>query len=81
MSAVTQEMTTEGGAPLARLADFLGLDDVGLKIDADESWQVVSLTVDSTSTRAEKVRLDPADIDAVCALLQACKARALGVTL
>jgi hypothetical protein len=81
MSAVTQDMTTEGGASLAKLADFLGLDDTGLKITADESWEMVAIEVDSTATTSKTVRIDPADIDAVCARLQACKAQALGVTL
>jgi hypothetical protein len=61
-------MTTEGGARLDRLADFIGLDDTGFKITED--GESVVFEVDSAAYPSKTVRIDPDDIDAVCERLK-----------
>jgi len=69
-------MTTEGGARLDEMADFLGTDEkTGIQVAADGGE--VRIIIDSTSYPNEHIDMDPADIDALCALLQEKKREAL----
>lgn len=74
---VTPEMTTESGARLDLLADFLGQDDIGVKVTADGRGNV-KIEVDSTAYPPKRVCLDPDDADALAQLihLRAAEARA-----
>jgi hypothetical protein len=74
---VTQGMTDEFGGDLAKLADFVGLDEVGLKVEADEGRGSVRLVVDSTCTRNKSIWLEAADVDSLCEMLQEKKREAL----
>jgi hypothetical protein len=63
-------MTTEGGAPLVKLADVLAEDEVGVKVDVSEFGDQVRLTVDSTATTGKHAYLTADDADALADLLQ-----------
>lgn len=65
---VTEGMTTEGGARLAEMADFLDVDDTGVQVTQDAVC--VKLTVDSTAYPPHSAWLDPDDADALGDLLK-----------
>jgi hypothetical protein len=65
---VTESMTTEGGAPLSKLADFLGVDDTGIKTTQD--GEHVRVVVDSTRLPNESIWLDLDDADAFADLIK-----------
>jgi hypothetical protein len=61
---VTEDMKTEGGTPLIRDADFLGMDDVGIQVTQDgEGDGAVRIVVDSTAYPNEHVYLTPDDAE------------------
>jgi hypothetical protein len=60
---VTDDMTTESGAPLISLADFIDENDRGLQIARRDNTGVIH--VDSTSTRGKSACIDYADIQGV----------------
>lgn len=73
---VTEGMTTEGGEPLSRLADFI--DDEGSGVLTSVGYGRVRVRVDSVKYPSEYVDLDPDDADALAQLihLRAAEARA-----
>jgi hypothetical protein len=60
----------EYGGDLSKVADLLGEDKVGVKVDLAEIGDQVRLTVDSTSTRGKHVYLDPVSADELADLLR-----------
>jgi hypothetical protein len=66
---VTESMTIESGAPLSELADFIGLDDVGVQVTAD-FFGCVKIKVDSTAYPSKVIRLEPDDADALADLIK-----------
>lgn len=75
---VTEDMTTEGGEPMLRLADFIGLDDVGIRVTQADADGHVKIVVNSTAWPNESIWLDPDDADQVADLIKvrAAEARA-----
>jgi hypothetical protein len=66
---VTEDMTTEGGALLATLADFTGLDDTGILVTQDGEHVIIE--VDSTAYPSKKIRLTPDDAgDLACLIIR-----------
>jgi hypothetical protein len=65
---VTEGMTTEGGEPLNRLADFIDGEGSGIRTTAGNGK--VRIRVDSTKYPSEYVDLDPDDADGVAALIR-----------
>lgn len=74
---VTPEMTTESGARLDTLADFLGQDDTGVKVTTD-GYGDVKIEVDSTAYPSKSILIDPDTADELAQLihLRAAEARA-----
>jgi hypothetical protein len=66
---VTKNMTNESGSPLSELADFLGLDDVGIQATTD-AYGCVNIKVDSTAYPNKVIRLEPDDADALADLIK-----------
>jgi hypothetical protein len=74
---VTPGMRDEWGGDLARSADILADDEVGVALRTAEIGDLAKLTVDSTTTTGSKsAYLDADDCDALVDLLRA-KAREL----
>lgn len=64
-------MRDEWGGDLAKVADLLGEDEVGVKVELAEIGDLVRLTVDSTSVTGSKhVYLDPVSVDELADLLK-----------
>jgi len=59
---VTPDMKNEGGVPVSRDADFLGLDDTGIQAKRDAEH--VRITADSTAYPNKTVWLDADDAEA-----------------
>jgi len=74
---VTKGMTTESGARLDALADFLGQDDVGIQVTTDGCGDV-KIEVDSTAYPSKSILVDPDTADALADLIRqrAAEARA-----
>jgi hypothetical protein len=68
---VTENMTTEAGGALSRLADILTEDGVGIQLSTAEVGDFAKLTVDSTAYPNKSAYLDPDDCDALADMLRA----------
>jgi hypothetical protein len=70
----------EWGGDLSKVADLLGEDEVGVKVDLAEIGDLVRLTVDSTTVTGSKhVYLDPVSADELADLLKMRAREARGV--
>lgn len=76
---VTEDMKTDGGAPLSKLADFIGTN--GKAIHVTEEIHEVRIEANSTSTCNVAVWLTPDDADALADLIKLRAQQARGVTL
>lgn len=65
---VTEDMLTEAGGPLYKLADFIDTEDAGVKID--RLGDVCQIIVDSTAYPNKRTRLDLADLRGMIAMLR-----------
>lgn len=65
---VTEEMTTEAGGPLYKLADFIDTEDSGIKID--RMGDVCQIIVDSCAYPNKSVRVDLADLRGIIVMLR-----------
>jgi hypothetical protein len=75
---VTEDMETELGAgrgSLLKLADLLGEDETGVKVEYEYDGSV-RLKVDSTAYPSKSVWLTPDDADALADLIKAKAAQA-----
>jgi hypothetical protein len=64
-------MRDEWGGDLSKVADLLGEDEVGVKVELAEIGDLVKLTVDSTTVTGSKhVYLDPISADELGDLLK-----------
>jgi hypothetical protein len=71
-------MTTQGGARLDKLADFLDEDGAGVLATVTD-YGTVKLTVDSASYPSQAANLSPDDTDALADLLKMRAREARGV--
>jgi hypothetical protein len=66
---VTEDMTTQSGEAMLRLADFIDDEGAGIRATAGIAGKV-RVRVDSTKYPSEYVDLDPDDADALADLIR-----------
>lgn len=64
---VTDDMTTDSGSPLNKLADFIDVDNQGVQVTRE--GDLVAICVDSTCTTGKRCWLDVADAEGVIGML------------